>query len=98
MLDTLKKSSIQEFAEDIKLLLEENKRLIATNEFYKIQLIVILLQESNKGVIKNLSEPETYQEVDFSQMTLAISFDKCSLRNGQGYIIKSWEDVPKKLK
>jgi|694.fasta_scaffold50822_2 hypothetical protein len=94
---------INEFAQELNQLIEENKKLKQQLEFYKLQLIVILI--NNGGRIKNLDYPDL-MNIDLDKISIFTGMDSCALGictlyhklSREKKPIKSWENLPKKLR
>jgi hypothetical protein len=90
--------NIKDFAKELNELIEENKKLKETLELYKLQLIVLLI--NNEGKIKDLDYPNL-TNIDLDKIIIGVGMESCSLYpriNGEKMLIKSWEDLPLKTK
>ncbi len=85
--------NIQEFANQLNELIEDNKKLSERLDLYKRQLLVILI--NNEGKIKNLDYPDL-TNIDLDKITIGIGMDSCSLyTKKEGVLLKSWKQLSK---
>ncbi len=85
--------SIKEFSDHLQYIIEENESLKISNDLYRDQLAIILV--NNKGVIENMPFNEL-NKINWDMVSIGIGLSSVTFYNKiSGMRIYTWEDFPK---